>query len=94
MVYDEDLDTDITISPHPTIKEFVKTFSIHRTTVEIRIHMFDFITQFDQWVSQQLITRKRKERVGTCVFFFNLRNNREPFLNHIVTSDEKTSNVP
>ena len=88
LVTEEDLDTAITTSPHATVEELADRFSVHRTTVERRMHALGFITKFDQWVPHHLTARQREERISSCVSLLS-RNRREPFLDRMVTGDEK-----
>lgn len=46
------------------------------------------ITKLDVWVPHQLTERNRGDRVAACISLL-ARNNKDPFLKHLMTSDEK-----
>lgn len=64
---DDDLDTAITNSLHPTVEELAVTFSVHKAIVERRMYTLFFITKLDQLYHISL--QQDNEKRGSAAVF-------------------------
>lgn len=87
IISDEHLYTDIKISSHTIIEKLTETFSEHRTTSERQMHAIGFIKS-SIMVPHQLTVKQCEDRIIMCVSLISC-DNSEPFLNQIVTVDER-----
>lgn len=75
-------------NPHLTSPEIVEEFGIHHTTDGDHIKSLGFVLKQSVWVPHELTEKNLSDRVRMCLSHL-IRHNVEPFLDKLVTRDEK-----
>ena len=73
-----------------TTRQVAKELDINHSMVIWRWKQIEKVKKFDKWVPHELTTNQKKKKSSFEVLSsLILSNNNEPFLNRIVTCDEK-----
>ncbi|GFV87819.1 histone-lysine N-methyltransferase SETMAR [Trichonephila clavipes] len=75
-------------NPHLTNQEIAEEFGIHHTTVGDHIKSLGFVLKRGDWVPYELTEKNLSDRVRMCSSHL-IRHNVEPFLDKLITGDEK-----
>ncbi|XP_071035363.1 histone-lysine N-methyltransferase SETMAR-like [Parasteatoda tepidariorum] len=75
-------------NPRLTSREIAEEFGIHRTTVGHHIKSLGFVLKQSVWVPHEITENNLSDRVRMCSSHL-IRHNMEPFLDRLVTGDEK-----
>ncbi|XP_073986846.1 histone-lysine N-methyltransferase SETMAR-like [Rhodnius prolixus] len=79
-------------NPHLTSREIAEEFGIHHTTVGDHIKSLGFVLKQSVWVPHELTEKNLSDRVRMCSSHL-IRHNVEPFLDKLITGDEKKGPV-
>ena len=85
---DKALQTLLDADPHQTTHELAEQLNCHHSTVERHLHALGWVHKCGRLVSHQLSKDNLVQRVSICASLL-FRQKHEPFLNRIVTGDEK-----
>ena len=72
-----------------TTREVAEELDINHSMVIWRWKQIEKVKKFDKWVPHELTTNQKKKSSFEVLSSLILSNNNEPFLNRIVTCDEK-----
>lgn len=75
-------------NPHLTTRAIAKQLGIHHSTAEEHIKHLGFVLRQSIWVPHNLTERNLSDRVRICSSLL-IRHNVEPFLDKLITGDEK-----
>lgn len=75
-------------NPRTTIRELATELGVSKSTVERHLTEIGKVKKLDKWIPHNL-NEKQKHRRYEISFSYLLRNNNDPFLDRIITCDEK-----
>ncbi|GFX64410.1 histone-lysine N-methyltransferase SETMAR [Trichonephila clavipes] len=75
-------------NPHLTSQETAEEFGIHHTTFGDQIKSLGSVLKRSVWVPHELTEKNLSDRVRMCSSYL-IRHNVEPFLDKLITGDEK-----
>ena len=75
-------------NPRQTSRELAERLSVDHTTVLDHLHKLKMVSKLEVWVPHELTQKNLVDRYTACVELLS-RNENDPFLNRIVTGDEK-----
>ena len=75
-------------NPRVTTRELAMGFEVSHTTIVTRLRAHGFVSKLNEWVPHDLSERNKIERLAKCSSLL-ARHNERPFLDRIVTCDEK-----
>ncbi|XP_014469423.1 PREDICTED: histone-lysine N-methyltransferase SETMAR-like isoform X2 [Dinoponera quadriceps] len=78
----------IEIDPHTTIQELAKELGVSKSTISDHLERIGMTENLDKWVLHELSEKHQNRRLEVC-FSLILRNQNDPFLDRIITCDEK-----
>ena len=78
----------IQAEPSQTLHELALIFNVIHKTIANHLHCIGKVWKHDRWVPYKLIDKNKCQRLTICTSLV-LRNHCDPFLNRIITSDEK-----
>lgn len=78
----------IEADPSKTTREVAEELSVNHSTVLRHLNQLGKVKKMDKWVPHELSEKQRNRRFEVSSSLL-LRNNSDPFLNQIVTCDEK-----
>jgi histone-lysine N-methyltransferase SETMAR len=85
---DEALQALLDANPRQTTRELAEQLNCHHSTVERHLHVLGKVHKYGQFVPYQLSAANLDQRASICASLF-FRQKHEPFLDRIVTGDEK-----
>ncbi len=85
---DKALDTLLQVNPCQTTQELATQFKCSHMTVNRHLHALGMVNKYVDSVPRQLSTDNLAQRVSICRSLLS-RHHRDPFLERIVTGDEK-----
>lgn len=71
-----------------TVRELAQELGVSAMTVSRHLHLIGKTKKMDKWVPHELNERQKVQRQEICNSLL-MRHNREPFLDRIVTCNEK-----
>lgn len=84
----EALQAAVEANPKSTSRELAQQFNTTHTTIISCLHELGKISKLGSWVPHDLNDAKKNQRLTICTSLLS-RNTKEPFLERIVTGDEK-----
>ncbi len=78
----------IEADPRQTVRELAQGLGVDKSTVSRHLADIGKVKKLDKWVPHELNEKQKKRRYEVC-FSLLLRNKNDPFLDRIVTCDEK-----
>jgi histone-lysine N-methyltransferase SETMAR len=75
-------------NPRTTVRELAETFSASISTVSVHLKQIGKVKKLDKWIPHELSEDQRNRRFEVCSALL-LRNKNDPFLDRVVTCDEK-----
>ena len=87
-VDDEVLRELVEANPRVTIREIAYDLGVKPSTVSRHLKKIGKVKKLDKWVPHELTESQKMHRYQVC-FSLLLRNKNEPFLERIITCDEK-----
>jgi len=78
----------IQAEPSQTLRELALIFNVTHKTIANHLHCMGKVWKHDRWVPYKLSDKNKCQRLTICTSLV-LRNHSDPFLNRIITSDEK-----
>jgi len=75
-------------NPRTTVREIAQELGVSTATISRHLSTIGKVKKLDKWVPHELNENQMKNRFEICSSLL-LRNQREPFLNRIITCDEK-----
>jgi histone-lysine N-methyltransferase SETMAR len=87
-VDDENLLTLVKDNPCRTTTELGNTLGCSKSTISEHLHQLGCVWKWEQWIPPQLSADQKQMRVTICSSLLS-RQAIEPFLDRIVTQDEK-----
>uniref|UniRef100_A0A5S6Q1Y9 HTH_48 domain-containing protein n=1 Tax=Trichuris muris TaxID=70415 RepID=A0A5S6Q1Y9_TRIMR len=87
-VDDDELRAVIEADPRKTTREVAKQLNVSQPTIVTHLNKIGKSEKLDKWVPHELNESQRMRRYEVCSALV-LRNKNEPFLDRIVTCDEK-----
>lgn len=87
-VENDQLEASIESDPRKTTREVAKELQVHHSTIVRHLGQIGKVKKLDKWVPHELNANQKLRRfeVASALLF---RNKNDPFLNRIVTCDEK-----
>lgn len=85
---DEELDGLVRDDPRLSTRQLASHFGVSHTTIENHLHHLGKVLKSGVWVPHELTAVNRMSRVTICMSLL-ARLDNEPFLDRIVTGDEK-----
>jgi histone-lysine N-methyltransferase SETMAR len=85
---DEELLRVVKSNPSAICKEIAEELCCDESTVRKRLHAVGFFKKWDKWVPHRMTEENKRMRLITCNSLL-ARNANDPFINRIVTCDEK-----
>ena len=80
----------VEVNPKLTSRELAQQFNTTHTTIISYLHVLGKISKLGQWVPHELNDAQRNQRLTVCSSLLSRKwNHRDPFLERIVTGDEK-----
>lgn len=87
-VDDHQLNTLIKSDPTKTTRELAEELNVDQSTVVRHLHLIGKVKKLDKWIPHELSENQKNRRFDVSSALL-LRNQNDPFLNRIVTCDEK-----
>jgi len=87
-VDDDHLKKLINADPHKNSREVAQELNVHQSTVVCHLKKIGKVKKLDKWVPHELNENQKNRRFNVCSSLL-LRNQSDPFLDRIVTCDEK-----
>ena len=88
VVDDSVLREEIESDPTQTCKELAGRFCVDEETIRLHLHQIGKVWRPCKWVPHALTERQKRERFDVCKMLLQ-RHQENPFLDHLVTCDEK-----
>ena len=82
------LKTTIESNPTTTVRELAIELNVSHTTIHRHLKTLGMVIKLGKWVPHKLTAINLNQRINTCTSLLS-RLNQKPFLNKIVTEDEK-----
>lgn len=87
-VDNDHLRTIVEGNPRTTVRELAEIFSASISTVSVHLKQIGKVKKLDKWIPHELSEDQRNRRFEVCSALL-LRNKNDPFLDRVVTCDEK-----
>ena len=84
----EAIEDAVEVNSKLTSRELAQQFNTTHTTIISYLHVLGKISKLGRWVPHELNDAQRNQRLTVCPSLLS-RNHRDPFLERIVTGDEK-----
>jgi len=84
----EALQTGVENNPVTTVRELAQEFDVSHMTIHRHLKSLGKVVKLGKWVPHELSPAQLQHRVDVCISLHS-RHLRAPFLNQIVTGDEK-----
>ncbi|KAF2353489.1 Transposase type 1 [Trinorchestia longiramus] len=84
----EQLHAVVEQNPRQSVREMSQTLGVSTATVSRHLKIIEKVKKLDKWVPHELNENQKLRRFEVCSML-SLRNTNDPFLNRIVTCDEK-----
>ncbi|KAF2344777.1 hypothetical protein FHG87_024467 [Trinorchestia longiramus] len=84
----EQLHAVVEQNPRQSVKEISQTLGVNIATVSRHLKIIGKVKKLDKWVPHELNENQKLRRFEVCSIL-SLRNTNDPFLDRIVTCDEK-----
>uniref|UniRef100_A0A0K0FXE7 Histone-lysine N-methyltransferase SETMAR (inferred by orthology to a human protein) n=1 Tax=Strongyloides venezuelensis TaxID=75913 RepID=A0A0K0FXE7_STRVS len=88
VVDNEELKSVVEANPRQTVREIAGTLEVSKSSVSRHLQQIEKTKKLDQWIPHELTEKQKMCRLETCSSLL-LRNKNDPFLDRIVTCDEK-----
>ena len=88
VIDDDFLKTIIELDPRKTTRELAEELKVDQSTVVRHLKLIGKIKKLDKWVPHELNEKQRNRRYEVSSALL-LRNKNDPFLNRLITCDEK-----
>uniref|UniRef100_A0A0K0FZ36 Histone-lysine N-methyltransferase SETMAR (inferred by orthology to a human protein) n=1 Tax=Strongyloides venezuelensis TaxID=75913 RepID=A0A0K0FZ36_STRVS len=88
VVDNEELKRVVEVNPRQTVREIAGALEVSKSSVSRHLQQIEKTKKLDQWISHELTEKQKICRLETCSSLL-LRNKNDPFLDRIVTCDEK-----
>ena len=85
---EEALQALLKINPRQTTRELATQLNCSQSTIDRHLHALGKVEKFGTWVPHELSPGNKIQRMSTCASLLSRQHN-EPFLERIVTGDEK-----
>jgi [histone H3]-lysine36 N-dimethyltransferase SETMAR len=87
-VSDTDIQQQLILDPRATTREIAENLGFSHTTILNHLRQMDKVPKLGIWIPHDLSVHAKQQRVAICMSLLS-RLKIEPFLNRIVTGDEK-----
>lgn len=87
-INDDHLKLAVEENPRTTVRELAQEFDVSAMTISRHLNSIGKKKKLDKWVPHELNDRQKLHRYEICNSLL-IRNQNDPFLNRIVTCDEK-----
>uniref|UniRef100_A0A0K0FT87 Histone-lysine N-methyltransferase SETMAR (inferred by orthology to a human protein) n=1 Tax=Strongyloides venezuelensis TaxID=75913 RepID=A0A0K0FT87_STRVS len=88
VVDNEELKGVVEANLRQTVREIARALEVSKSSVSRHLQQIEKTKKLDQWIPHELTEKQKMCRLETCSSLL-LRNKNDPFLNRIVTCDEK-----
>ncbi|XP_076058552.1 histone-lysine N-methyltransferase SETMAR-like [Oratosquilla oratoria] len=78
----------VEVNPKSTSRELSQLFNTTHTNIISSLHSLRKVSKLRPWVPHDLTDNQRNQKLTICTSLFS-RNSRHPFLERIITGDEK-----
>ena len=87
-VDNDHLRTIVESNPRTTVRELADIFGASISTVSVHLKQIGKVKKLDKWIPHELSEDQKNRRFEVCSTLL-LRNKNDPFLDRVVTCDEK-----
>lgn len=85
---DDDLKASVEANPRKTVRNIATELNVSTATISRHLDAIGKVKKMDKWVPHELSEFQQARRMAVC-YSLIIRNKKDPFLNRIVTCDEK-----
>lgn len=87
-IVDKELQAAVELNSRQSVRELSKQFDVCARTISTHLKAIGKVKKMEQWVPHLLSNSQKTKRLEICKSLL-LRHEEDPFLNRIITSDEK-----